>query len=246
MFNEICTSYVIWEGINLSPHQAVLLYLKVKCVVSGVNVGNDQTPERKVKLAWYRASDQQLNQYKRNLDHLLQHITVPDELLNCDGIHCRDEAHEYGIDLLGDELVQCCLIASQKSIPICNSKKSIPKWNDSGKPAYNTALFWHSIWISCGKPNTGWVYEIRIRTRAQYHRVVKDLKKRDMVNRSEKMAEAILRNDNRDFWTEARKINPKKKLTTNTIDGITGDGSIAELLAQKYNYLYNSVPYKDK
>ena len=47
------------------------------------------------------------------------------------------------------------------------------------------------------------------------------------------MAEAILRNENRDLWTEAWKINPKRNLTTSTIDGITGDGSIAEHLAQK-------------
>ncbi len=112
-----------------------------------------------------------------------------------------------------------------------------------GKPAHDTAMFWHSIWLSCGKPSTGWVWEIRRRTRAQYHKIVKDLKKNDSLNKSEKMADAIIANDNRNFWREDRKINPKKKTIPNTTDGVKGDTKISEMFADKYNGLYNSVPY---
>ncbi len=59
------------------------------------------------------------------------------------------------------------------------------------------------------------------------------------------MAEAIIANDNRNFWREARKINCKKKTIPNTIDEVKGDKNISELFADKYNGIYNSVLYED-
>ncbi len=149
----------------------------------------------------------------------------------------------YYIDSVGDDIVQSGLSASQAAITKCKVKKGIPKWTEMGKPAHDTAMCWHSIWLRCGKPNTGWVWEIRKRTWAQYHKIVKDLKKNDSLNRSEMMADAIIANGNRNFWREARKINPKKKTIPNTIDGVKGAKKISEMFADKHNGLYNSVPY---
>ncbi len=61
-----------------------------------------------------------------------------------------------------------------------------------------------------------------------------------MFNRSDKMADAIIANDSKNFWREARKINPKKKTIPNKIGGVK---SISEQFADKYNGLYNSAPY---
>ncbi len=57
------------------------------------------------------------------------------------------------------------------------------------------------------------------------------------------MADAIIANDSKNLWREARKINPKKKSIPNTINGINGDKTISELFADKYTGHYNSVPY---
>ncbi len=171
-----------------------------------------------------------MHQYKRNLDNLLSNIKVPEEHISCDGKSCHNDQHMYYIDPLGGDIVQSCLSASQAAIPKCKVKKCIPKWTEMGKPDHYTAMFWDSIWLSCGKPNTGWVWQIR-RTRAHYHKVVTDLKKNDSLDRSEKIADAIIVNDNRNFWREARKINPKKKTIPNTIDGVKGDKKISELFA---------------
>ncbi len=69
--------------------------------------------------------------------------------------------------------------------------------------------------------------------------MVKDLKKNDIFNRSEKMADAIITNDNRNFWREAGKINPKKKTITNTIDAVKENKNISKLFVDKYSIPYN-------
>ena len=47
----------------------------------------------------------------------------------------------------------------------------------------------------------------------------------------------------RDFWVETKKINNAGKSYPSTIDGVTGDRSIADVFASKYEELYNSVSY---
>ena len=40
-----------------------------------------------------------------------------------------------------------------------SSSKVIPKDNDM-TAARNSSMFWHDIWVSCNKPESGWVYTI--------------------------------------------------------------------------------------
>lgn len=104
-------------------------------------------------------------------------------------------------------------------------------------------MFWHSIWLSCGKPNCGVVYEIRKKTRAEYHRAVRMLKRDERINRCEKMAQSIVQNDNRNFWQEVKKMNKKESWLPDTVDGVTGNREIADMFGSKYKKLYNSAPY---
>ncbi len=90
---------------------------------------------------WHRASENQLHQYKRNLDNLLSTIKVPEELISYDGKSWHNDRHMYYIDSLGDDIVQSCLSASQAAIPKCKVKKGIPKWTEMVKPAHDTAMF---------------------------------------------------------------------------------------------------------
>ena len=246
IYSNILLCNVVWEGINLSPHQPVLLTFKAKLVeksnvpsYSHTKTEQDKTVPRH---AWCRANKEHIEQYQRNLDKEIKKIVIPDELLKCDKINCDEESHKYLIDTLADDIIQSCLCASKFAIPERKSKNGVPKWNDLAKPAYDDAMFWHSIWLSCQRPNKGIVFEIRRKTRAKYHKIVKDLKKNDSIHRCEKMAEAILCNSTRDFWAEAKRFKPNKRGLPDTIDGIRGDKNIADYFGDKYKNLYNSVP----
>ncbi len=211
---DVILSAIKWVGINLSPHQPVLLSLKIECVIGGDQHLAIDSPEVEQNLFG-------IEQVRISCISI-SNIKVPEEHISCDGKSCHNDQHMYYIDPLGDDIVQSCLSTSQAAIPKCKVKRGIPKWTEMGKPAHDTAMFWHSSWLSCGKPNNGCVWEIWRRTRAQYHNIVKDLNNNDSLNRIEKMAYAIIANDNRNFWREARKINPKTKTIPNTIDGVKG------------------------
>ena len=102
-------------------------------------------------------------------------------------------------------------------------------------------MLWHSIWYSAGRPHS----DIMRRTRAAYHHAVKKVKKGECDIRKQKFVECIVENRTRDFWTEVKKMNGtlRGRGCAAMVDGHSDNDQIAEIFADKYQHLYNTVPY---
>ena len=59
--------------------------------------------------------------------------------------------------------------------------------------------------------------------------------------RKNAMASSISKNNYRDLWKEVSKVRTKSKVTPQCMDDVTDSESIAELFANKYDMLYDSV-----
>ena len=55
---------------------------------------------------------------------------------------------------INDSLKDCLPETSGKN------KKSIPAWNNEVKPFREDAMFWHSLWISAGRPLNNTLHNI--------------------------------------------------------------------------------------
>ena len=71
------------------------------------------------------------------------------------------------------------------------------------------SIFWHGLWIDCGKPRCGQVADIMRRTRAAYHYAIRRIKRDEQEIVKERFVEAILKNDERDFWSETKRMRRK-------------------------------------
>ena len=80
------------------------------------------------------------------------------------------------------------------------------------------------------------------RTRLIYHKMLKDQEKLSAEIRKQKMAEALIDNNTRDFWTELKKSKPKNSQKAATIDEKTKPQDIANAFQKSFSKLYNSVP----
>ena len=58
--------------------------------------------------------------------------------------------------------------------------------------------------MSCGIPSSGVVFDIR-RTRSLNHKTFEELKRNETMIRWELISEAVLKNDDRNLWYEAKK-----------------------------------------
>ena len=82
-------------------------------------------------------------------------------------------------------------------------------------------------------------------TRHQYHYAVRSARKHDTENRKLRLAEASCANNSNVMWGELKRMNPKGKYLSKVVDGINNDADIANMFADKYRSLYQSVPTSD-
>jgi hypothetical protein len=59
------------------------------------------------------------------------------------------------------------------------------------------------------------------------------------------MANALVVDPSRNFWSEVKRIRNNKMCTSNVVDGCIGESSITELFANKYRSLYSCVSFDD-
>jgi len=124
-----------------------------------------------------------------------------------------------------------------------NDSGRIAGWSEHVQPLRKKALFWHKMWLDCERPRDGAVADSMRRTRATYHYAIRNVKRNEDSIISEKVAQAMLKNNARDFWSEVERIRSHRSGSSRTVDSQTDPSSIAGVFAKNYRELYSSVPY---
>ena len=145
-------------GDNRSRHSPIMMK---------VDIGNiptkqpAQEPRSCRKPAWYKASEENINEYTDMLDQGLASLSPPASL-SCHDVNCMDEEHTRERDVHVMDIMCNIMEASHKCIPMGGGGKSsgkpnstLPGWKEIVAPAKEDSLFWHGVWISAGKPNSG-------------------------------------------------------------------------------------------
>ena len=109
--------------------------------------------------------------------------------------------------------------------------------NHNGKP-----MFWHDIWVSCNKPESGWVYAIMKKNRKVYHYKLRGLKKLRQSKIKLSVSRSMMTSKNRNYWKSARAVRKNRYNNTPVVDGIHGNSEIANVFKSKFSALYSSVP----
>ena len=119
-------------------------------------------------------------------------------------------------------------------------KNSFSWWSKHVWEYKEKSIFWHKLWKDNGSPNNGILFDIRRKTRWEYHRILKIVKRNREGLSAERMAKGL---SGKGFWSEVKKVIGSSKVLPNNIDGIQGSDNIADLFQNKYKDLYNSVGY---
>ena len=80
------------------------------------------------------------------------------------------------------------------------------------------SLFWHIVWLECGKPKTGAVTDSMRRSRADYHCAIRKVRRNEQTIVNERYADAILVNENRCLWAEVKRINGGMAVPSSVVD----------------------------
>jgi exonuclease III len=235
---------VVHDGDNLSDHALLSMNVNIPCQKEYIN---NNTSEAPAKPMWIKASSDEVEMYKIMLDNCLNEIQIPWDAVCCNNLACKNSTHSELLNEFHNDIVNACLAASEKHIPHSKSSSNvIAGWTDDVEPFRDKAIFWHNLWKDNGFPRNGVIADIRRQTRARYHLAVKQAKQNGDKRRAQKMADAILGNKSRDFWSEVKKVRRTTSGVPNQIDKVSGDVNISNHFANKYETVYNSVSYSQQ
>ena len=197
--------------------------------------------------AWQKCSLSEKQQFVDVLNRLLLQINIQHEAITCKEVNCTK--HSESIRNMYNDIIMFC---SEADKVLSKSNASIVKkdimvgWNDYVKEHKDEALYWHQVWLDNGRPPQGDIALNRRRTRAKYHYAIKFVNREKHRIRSNKMAEAIASNNDRNLWSEAKKIKQTNQSIPNIMDNVSGSEEINSLFTGKFKHLYNSVGFDEK
>ena len=202
------------------------------------------------RTAWHKATDRHLNNYSSDLFGRLNRIDLSCAALQCTDVHCKEHGQEL-VDIY-NFIINSHLECADEHIPKSGGSQSerantgssnVPGWNEFVKDLYEESLFWHSAWVHQGRPHDGDFFEARKLARSRYHLAVRRCKNDEDKLRMERMAEALVANNSRNFWLEAKKFKGSSNSFPRKVDDAQCQEDIADLFKEKYSALYNSVSY---
>lgn len=237
--NSITSVTCVHEGDNLSDHSPVLLDLTALAFERENSIQRESEPSKRP--AWRKATDAQKQRYRESLRELLRSVDFPREALACVRLNC--DRHSEAIGVYFSQLIEACVTAGEQCIPAKTPKRRVAGWNELVAPQKQESILWHRVWLENNKPRQGWIYELKRKSKMEYKLASRRILKNQREHRHARMATAVLEDRNRDFWSEVKRNNCKSFTRSTTVDGVSGDASVCRLFKDKYEELYNSVPY---
>lgn len=231
---------------NSSNHDPI--YLKLKCPKIGSNINIDINKGNSEKNGmfsskpqWNHASQAHINHYCEDLNSLLNDVHVHSETLHCQHLHCARSDHQGHLEHISLQLMDCISEAVNTNIPHNSNsiKNHIPGWKDIVKPYKDSAAFWYSIWMSCGRPLNCEIHNIMKHSRNKYHYAIRKVRREESQIRKSKFLQDCLSGKVNDLL---KNIKQQRKCggRSNMVDNATDEKSISETFKNIYSEIYNT------
>ena len=223
-----------------------------------IPIKSKKVPHKSRKPAWFKASQDDKDQYTSDLHERLCNLDQPVSL-DCQNPNCKDASHTQDRDSYVLDILTSVIESSHSCIPLtggsrgsfspdpsrsCPVKEGVPGWKDEVEPQRQESLFWHAVWRSAGSPKEGPLHHSMKTSRNLYHYLIRKVKKRSEVIRAQKLLEAS-ENGSTDLLREMKKVRGGSKIKnelTEDLEGANGEDNIAEKFCSVYEELYNSSP----
>ena len=231
---------VLYNGNNLSDHNPVTIQ---------TNHSAQQTRKDSYSykiIDWNKATIENINNYKKQLDYYLIQFNIPSCVINCNNLFCND--HDNIITEKVDEILDIMTLCAELTIPIkkiTNEPKGIPGWNEFVKPYKNKSIFCHELWVSAGKPTSGQLFNDRKNARYKYHWAIKQVKKNKESIILNKTAHQLTHKSFNEFYKTIKKLKGNTKVSATVIDNKCTEEDIADNFRSIYSSLYNSIQDKN-
>ena len=195
-------------GDNPSRHSPIMVRLNL----GDLPMMKKSDDSRPLRPAWYKATKLQQENYCNTLKLKLQSLAVP-RCIECQDLKCKENSHSESRDGFVLDLMGAVIESSHAAIPMVGGRQGavrsdsrcVPGWKEEVAPSREASLFWHSVWLSAGRPNTGQLWEIMKRTRNKYHHALRRVRLAADRIKGQKLFEAAMWGGG-DLFKELKKV----------------------------------------
>ena len=246
LLEVVASAVAVDLGDNLSRHSPCLLKVSLGELPARPKVRQEGKKVRRP--AWYKADEAMKEAFKLDCEARLHQLVEP-RCLQCRYVSCKEASHSEERDGFLLDVMGSVIEASHATIPMtggkngCSDERSIPGWREEVEPLRQSALLWHSVWVSLGRPPVGQARMLMVHTRAKYHYSIRSVKAREAEIKKTRLLEAS-RAGNMNLLKEMKKIKGGKKNSSTLPDQVgeaRGEEEIVEEFRKVYKDLYNSL-----
>lgn len=241
LLNNCTDALPLYSPVSLSNHVPIILTFK--CDLTHFQNISHEKVIKPPKPMWKRATNENLLNYQSDLRQYLADIDVPEGCLQCSHVNCRSSTHREQIDVYAYDIMEAISLAVGNNIPFSNSRPdirpTIPGWTQYVKPFRDDAIFWHSVWMSAGKPQNCNLHLVMRRTRNKYHYAIRKVRKQEALIRKNKFLDDCLSGNVNNIFEKIKSDRKNKASSAKTVDGISGQENIADLFKNIYSDVYN-------
>ena len=238
---------VLHLGENLSRHE--ILYLKIKpanLIIDKSHPPDSSEPYSK-KPKWEKATTEQKEAFLSAFHEKLSAIQIPLNAICCRDLHCSDNSHKYNLDRYAIRVLEALETSVKDHIPHSGTfSKHLPGWNQFIKPLREDMNFWHSVWVSAGRPINTVLHKVYKNVRNQYRYAVRKIKQHKKAMKDNNYLLAAANGKINDILKDLRNQRKPKAYLPNAIDKITDPQEISNHFGSIYNNIYNHHDDTDK
>ena len=229
---------VIDSSCNYSDHRPITMVITMPLTqqLKSAAECRPNNSSKQFKVRWDRAC---LNEYYNCTRELLYDMVYDNSHLQCNTDNCSCVFHKQCIDLHYAAIVNTLTCAQYSTIPCipCNALK--PFWNEYLDEMRDKSIFWHSMWISAGRPSTGWLGKIKTSSRLKYKFAIREAL-REYENRyNDELYEHFANKDTPSFWKSwSKKMNCNINKDV-YINGVNDNLKVANEFATYFETVYS-------
>lgn len=236
----VIDAQVLHTADNLSDHEPIYLQCKTDHVI--IEMTQHTTTNTDSRPSWRKASQSDITNYRDELQRHLSRLVISDGVV-CNNPNCIDVNHHKDIDTFSSDLLEAIDFSVSAKIPSsrsCHKEKVVPGWSSLVKPYQDDAQFWHSIWLSSGKPLNCELHNLMKRSRNAYHLAVRKVKKNCAKIQRDNMVNSLISGGTSNLLKElkSQRLGNPMNIATK-MDGYSGSINIANNFGSKYSQLYS-------
>ena len=171
---------------------------------------------------------------------LLSNLSIPHSALACRDFNCHNPDHR---DNLKDyyESVTRAIINASVPLRVAQRGKSkcMPGWNEYVRDNHSASLAATQIWRREGMPKYGAIFEHKRNCQKKYKYSIRNAKRNENKIKQNRLAKKLYKGKGRDFWKDIRKIKGNNRVTSTSINGVTGETEICNVWKLHYQKLFN-------